>query len=419
MDISIDKRPSKWWAIIIGTGLALLPIHNLWLTQLVTDSSGDTKLFMPSFGYVVLIMGTAIFLINNWERVREVGLGNRRIVGCLLFIVLAIALSGANADGWQDKIAPLGMGLALLAVYLVARILGKEIFLPLAVGAGIASLGVIIHGFMYPGQTTGGFIFGGNYDIVVGYVLLGTALLYHQKQWMLATVALVGLFFTGADEALFACGVLLIVVLIRRDWSKRILVPACALIVTIAVCTPLGITQQLYFPAVQKTAAAKESIEDTPAGHIIDKVMPDIITVPIIKFLTPKAETSSETHSTDEMLDEATGGRWTTYWKLLFIKPLGEGYNLTDFSKHPNVHNVPLVIVQQLGWPGILAGLAWLWISLWCLVKTRWKYAWALILILSVFDHYIWTQLAPYWWVLVGVSSASRLRSDLIFKGIK
>jgi len=98
------------------------------------------------------------------------------------------------------------------------------------------------------------------------------------------------------------------------------------------------------------------------------------------------------------------------------LQPLGDGYMLTEFK--PNtVHNVPLVIVQQLGWPGILAALAWLWVGLWCLIKTRWKYAWITILALSVFDHYIWTQLAPWWWAVVGASAIVKIENDYIFRG--
>ena len=68
-----------------------------------------------------------------------------------------------------------------------------------------------------------------------------------------------------------------------------------------------------------------------------------------------------------------------------------------------------------MGFPGILAAIAWLWVSVWCLVKTRWKYAWLAILSLSVFDHFIWTQLAPVWWMVVGASTASS-EPDLIFR---
>jgi len=102
---------------------------------------------------------------------------------------------------------------------------------------------------------------------------------------------------------------------------------------------------------------------------------------------------------------------------LTNLEPLVAGYNITKFNK-TFVHNVPLIIVQQLGWPGIVAGVAWMWIVIWGIVKTKWKYAWWLMLILSVWDHFTWTQLAPWFWALAGVSSATvgNIRSDLVFR---
>jgi hypothetical protein len=88
------------------------------------------------------------------------------------------------------------------------------------------------------------------------------------------------------------------------------------------------------------------------------------------------------------------------------IKPLGEGLELTHYTR-TTAHHVPLILVQQLGWPGIAAALCWLWVSLYCLVKTRlryMKYVWLAILALSVWDHSVWTQFAPLWWAVVGVS---------------
>jgi hypothetical protein len=99
------------------------------------------------------------------------------------------------------------------------------------------------------------------------------------------------------------------------------------------------------------------------------------------------------------------------------FKPFGDGYMVTEF-KHNTVHNVPLIIIQQLGIPGIIAALAWLWISFYCLFKTKYKYVWIIILALSVFDHYIWTQLTPWWWVAIGITTVNN-GNDLIFKTTK
>ena len=76
------------------------------------------------------------------------------------------------------------------------------------------------------------------------------------------------------------------------------------------------------------------------------------------------------------------------------------------------------VLVELSPLIGIAGALAWLWVTLFCLIKTKWKYAWSGVIILSVFDHFIWTQVAPWWWVLVGVSSVSAIKSDLIFRRV-
>ena len=382
---TLPKKSNRLWSIVIGAGVALSPVHNQYLTQLTTNSKGETLFFLPAFGYLLLIMGAGFFLLNNWHRVQAIGWGDKRVVGCLFFIVLAISASGAAYTGLEARFAPMGMGLALFALYLCGRVLGKDMFLPLAVGAAIASLGVIAHQIVYPGRITGGFVFEDNYDIVVGYVLLGAALWIHKWQWLLAGLALVAILLTGSPEGLFALGVVGVAVLVRRDWGRRLAIVLAPVLVVVVVGLVSGYGQHLYDYA-RKVATGETA---SPYG---DRGTP--VTFNAIEYRL-------------QVIKDA----------MTHIQPLGEGYNLTDFSRSPNVHNVPLVLVQQLGWPGILAGLAWLWVSAWCLVKTKWKYLFILIFALSLFDHFIFTQLNTVWWIAVGVSTApDNIKSDLLFR---
>ena len=329
-------------------------------------------------------MGAGLFLLNNWDRVKDIGWGDRRIVGCLLFIVLAISASGDAYTGLQDRFAPMGMGMALFALYLCGRVLGKDMFLPLAVGAAIASLGVIAHQTIYPGVITGGFVFEENYDIVVGYVLLGAALWIHKWQWILAGLALVAILLTGSPEGIFALGVLGVAIVARRDWGRKLAMVVAPMVVIAVIALSSGHGQTLY----------------NYAGKIIAG-----------EVATPYNNKVSLPISALEYRVEVIRNAMT------HIKPLGEGYNLTDFGRSPNVHNVPLVLVQQLGYPGILAAVAWMFVSVYCLVKTKWKYLFVLIFALSLFDHFIWTQLNSVWWVAVGVATApDNIKSDLLFR---
>ncbi len=391
MSEEVGEKTRKKWALLIGAGLALLPIHNLWLTELLTNTQGETLIFLPVLGYLLLFMGAGLFVLHNWESVKAAGLGEKQVWIPLLVIVATMGLSGIAADGIAAGIAPLGAGLLLFTLYVAARSLGKDIFLPLAVGAVVASAGIIAHQALDPGQVTGGFIFDQNYNIAAGYVLLGAALLYNPWQWAIALMAVLAILLSGAGIGVVAVGAIGLVLLLRRDWSRKLWITAAVVIVVGTVFFASGVGQNVH----RVTAWA----------------------------VTGNPELMPEGRRTDRgTLFER---RWGSIEKAMTdIKPLGEGYILTAFQKVDMVHNVPLVIIQQLGWPGIAAAAGWLWVSLWCLAKKKLKYVWVLILSLSLFDHLVWTQLAPVWWMVVGLSTRNavtedhlRLRySDLLFR---
>lgn len=402
----------KFIAYAIGTGLAIGVIHHPqepWLAYGM----------LAQFGFLISLIMVG-FCLANLPKGEKLSLGNKAVWIPLAIIAVTIVarpiyalITGDSAWGMGAEWAGAAYALYLFAFYLVARRLGTDVLKPFTAGVIIASIGCIAYGLVYQGVKTGGIISPTNYDMAAGFLCFGVLVSSLQSRWWLSAVALVGLFFTGADEALFIVGVLGLVILIRRDLSKKLSLPAVTLAITVVICTPLGITQSLYFPAVEKVAATKEAVEDTRVGHALDKIVPDAITNPISNFLTPKAKATSErTESKGEILDEATNQRWLTYWRIPEIKPLGYGYNI-NFMYRGIPHNVPLIIVHQIG---IIPALAWLWVTGYCFIKTKWKYAWAGVMAMCVFDHYIWTMAAPWWWALVGVSTASNIERDYIFK---
>jgi hypothetical protein len=366
----------KVYAWIIGFGLTLFSVHNKHLT--VTGDTG-TIMFLPWIGFALILMSA--FLLFNKEDFKW-NYGSRLISIPLLIIVACIVISTV-VNPEKAAVASSLFAITLFLVYLLAASLGKDIltaFIPVVI---IQAASCIILGIVNPGIRNGGFItHSGNFDIGSGLLVFGTLAGVFKGQWWLSAIAITGLFFTGAEEGMFSMTILTIALIVRKDWSKKLLLPVGALSLTLIICTPLGITQSLYLPASTKISAAT-SVPITPTQERI------------------------------EVADEALNNRIDGYKMALSnFKWFGHGYNLMNFYREIP-HNVPLIILYQIG---IFGALAWLWVTGYCLFKTKWKYAFIGVLAMSTFDHYLWTQVAPWWWVLTGVAATSKIEGDYIFK---
>lgn len=363
---------SKVWAWLIGVGLILFAIHNP--NQPLLEYA-----FLPVIGLTISLLACLMVITDNRK---NLDFGPKWLWIPLVIIATSIALSGIiNGETVGSKFAPLAFGTYLIGIYLSARILGEDLFAPFAFAVIIEAVSCVVIGIVDPGVRNGGIVSPWNYDMAAGLLVIGVLVSTVRHQWWLSAVALVGLFFTGAEEGWFAVGIITIILLIRKDWNKKLLIPALALAITIAICTPLGITQGIYGLTAHRVDAASSAVS------------------------TP------DTEEREQLLEEATGYRWLTHWRISPIKPFGYGYTITEFYEGIP-HMMPLVITEQVG---PVAMLAWLFILVLCLIKSRWKYAWLGIGALSVFDHYLWTQVAPWFWALAGASTVS-YRNDLIFR---
>lgn len=382
------KQKIRAW--LIGGGIALIPIHNVWLTNLTTLPNGQTWFFLPALGMGVWVIVTLMFLVDNWQTMKDAEWGRWQWTAPLLIIAGAIALSGIGVAGdIAAKLTPFLLSLVLVATYLVSRVVGREILKPLIIGSVVAAVGVILRGLLVPGQLTGGFVFEQNYDVVLGYILLGTALYIGKWRWLSAALAVAAVFFAGSPEGVFVAAVLLVVVLWRRDWSNKVLRVAIPVLLVVVAWFVAGYGQQLYsYMTAQMVGNGVSLIQDP-----------------------------NQINNAAGMT--GFGDRITKLQRAYDnFQPFGIGYTIASFNKD-TVHNVPLIIVQQLGIPGIIAGVAWLWLVVYGITKTKWKYVWVLIPALSVFDHFVWTQLAPWFWVIAGVTSTVVIKDDLVFRNKK
>jgi hypothetical protein len=352
-------------AIGVGLGLALFPIRNPAQPLL-------HYFYLPTVAYCLFGICVFLFAIKS----KKIDFGSKWVYIPLLVILGATVI---RFIFFGDK-----NGLPFIAIafvlYLIGYKVGDRIFRALIPFAIISIVSVIYAGIKY-GDVTGNYILMG-YNLGLGYLTFAAVINQGKWQWLLVVASVIGIYFTGSTEAIFVLGILFVAILVRSDWSKKLWYPLGIVVSLIIIFTITGHTQSLY-------------------NHMLNN----------LNALPTMASNSNS-------LNVALTGRLAAYDRAINSLTLfGHGFeiNRAPADMYSTVHNVPLIIVDQIG---VFAGMAWLIVSVYCLVKTKWKYAWIAVLSMSLFDHFIWTHLAPFWWVLVGVSTSSQIKNDMIFKEV-
>lgn len=374
-------------AYLIGVGLALFPINNLYQPGIErVDGQIHASFFLPVFGLMLVIVAVSQVIKLPLD------MGKKQVYIPLLVIVASM-VGQLIINTARSNVAVALLGVSFFFVYIAGRTLKLDIIKSLLPFIVIGAISVIVYGLRYPGVRTAGWISssnqnGGNYDIATGYLVFGMALitgLRHKYTWAIFALVTIALCFTGADEALVVMFVIGIVMLVRKDYNKKVLiVSGIALLIGLSGMYLLG------------GGAFKGTISKIVYLFHADSEL--VIQGQVSRY--------------DGFIDYVVNNRIDVIIQAMKdIKPLGHGFELTKFT-YWTVHNVPLIIVDQIG---ILAAIAWTWVVVYCLKNTGWKYAWIAIIVLSSYDHYVWDQLSLWWWILVGISTSVPI-NDLIFK---
>ncbi len=350
----------------------------------------------------------------------EITLGPRWVWIPLLVIIASIAASSiaevvSGAVTFTEGLAPIAFAAYMFGIYLVARILKEDLFAPFAVAVVIEAVSIVVDGLMTPGMRNGGIVGPTNYDMASGFLILGVLFSAVKRQWWLLLIALAGLAFAGAEEAMVAGAILGAVWLVRRDFGKKLVFIAGVVVLGAVVMFATGLGGQLYATAQTRVSELVTFVQGGEPDHSLTNPAGDEVTYPR-DFIVLQDGNDWLIHydaEWEETLDNIFWWRYIQYKNAAKdFSWVGNGYMVTEFDLM-TVHNVPGVIVQQVG---PVAGVAWLFLMIACLVKTRWRYAFVAVLALSLFDHFVWTQIASWWWALVGVATVTLDRSDLIFK---
>lgn len=310
-----------------------------------------------------LVLVAAVVIIATRIREHKLTFGSKHVYIPLAVIIASMLVSAGDLG---SKL----LAVSLFASYVAAVNLKGELkILVPAVVAGCVSI-VICN--LLNGARTGGMYSLTNYNLAIGAIVMGTVLIKLKHQWILVTAALAGLLFTGAGEALVVLAILGLTLLVRRDWSRKTLLTVGIVVLAALICVPLGITTQLWFETPVKVEAAMQGDLGTATNYRLDA------------------------------------------WRVAItnIKFLGHGYD-PYHVRYASIHNVPLRILYELGPP---ASAAWCFMIVYLIAKSKRKYIPVSILALSLFDHFLHTQLCVYQFVAIGIASRPNDGGDLIFR---
>jgi len=316
------------------------------------------------FGLILLMIFATLYLKDMDYRAISWG---SKWVTIPMFAMLGVTLIRLAIYHNVNEASAVIFFVIAIILYLISRKMGKGIIKVLLPFAIVEIVCIVIMAIINHGEITSGFI--GQYNRAAGF-LAYIALLYRGKyQWLLVVLSGLAIILTGALEGLIIIAALGIMILIKRDWCKKLWIPLMVLAIILLPLVFNGEIQALYSSGVQHLYLG----DDLP--YVLN-------------------------------------GRAIVYKEALQrLSILGHGYTNNYFDAN-TVHNVPLIVFDQLG---VFAGIAWIVATGYCLIKTKAKYLWGMILVMGLFDHFVWTGLAPLWWLAVGVSTTSQ-ENDNIFK---
>ncbi|MFC2009332.1 hypothetical protein ACFLT3_00195 [Chloroflexota bacterium] len=313
---------------------------------------------------VALIISISLIMLLFAIRNKSINIGKKEIWIPLLVIVASILIAPGQTD---SKI----FGVFIIPIYLAGIQLGDRAFKPMAILTCVGAVSVIVFGFTSDWERLGGIYnshaVSGARNIATGMIIMGIVV---SPQWWVTCIGTAGLAATGAEEALFVGGCLILLGLVTRNW-RRVIPVILVICLGLAIVTPLGITAKIYSKA------------DTRIDAAIDIVTGDI---------------------TEENLNIATHDRYGTIvktFRMYGFRFFGTGYNPYNVSYY-SLHNVPLRVLFEIGF---LAAIAWLWLLGYKILKLKGplRTVWIAVGLMSIFDHFMWTSLGIWYWYLLGV----------------
>jgi hypothetical protein len=337
--------------------------------------------FCPYVGMIISIPVIGYVLYKYKSRIT---FGSKWVVIPLLIILVSIIAS----HNW----IAIFIAFYYFGIYLVARIFGKDMFTPFLWGIGIYAVYLIVCTILFYGVLNPSIV---NYHLGGELLVFGAIVCRVKKQWLLLTVVGIGLFFDASEIAWFAMILVLIVMIVRKDFDKKMFIPiGVTIFVAVIGIFPFNYTKLYYGRALNSVSVA---ITNTEVVSNID--LPPIRGSGFLNIIT-----DDRYYIMQEQIPK--------------FSILGTGYQMypQNYTLNEPIHLVPLIIVQQVGYA---AAIAWLIVTIVVFRKTKYKYAFVAIFGICLFDHSIWTELACWWFMLLGIATLPNQTNDYFNKKLK
>lgn len=340
MNSSVGKRAST-----LTNMKSLLSLSKYWFLALVLILallfSLNDKSWYDSIGLLWVVFALSISLI--WAEFK-IWAGSKWIcypLSLISFIAFLHILTGREGEDW--------IGLFLMPMfygfYLLARYLGEKLSITIA----IASIGISIQAIVIRLNDWNTVHLGVGITHTISFVIL-VGIIVSPAKWKIPVIAvgIPAIILSRSEEGMILLVTLLGIYLWKRYWNHKLLL-----------------------------------------------ILPSLVLVAVI--VVPNLDRF-------ESLDRMTTHRQVAYvdyfqnGNLLY----GEGWNW-DTTKQ-TIHNAPLKLASQYG---LVAGVSWLGIFFWALWRhrrTKYFYAFLLVLGAGMLDHYLWTYMAIWPFIILGLA---------------
>lgn len=358
--------------VFIGLGLLLFPLWGAF-----TGYPSISAIF--AYGFIIVACLYSLLYFRD-----QVKLGTQYLyIPLFVLAFLALLRFAVGQEPITDKVLLASYFIVMIMLYFTAKQKGETLLWFVVPAIILYGLNVIVDGLMHLGVRAHGL--SANCDTIAAMLMFCIFMLRGRWLW-LAPLGFIAILFTGSYWAMsgLVIGGIVYLVMKRKElkWNSRVvkILFVCLLILCISAGLAFG------------TGMGQKLLEFNRLEGLTQNV-----------------------HSASDLLrniDVASYGR-LTFYKYAFVDKfawLGNGLNNVDNTEkvagigHMLIHNVPSMVMFELGVFGLLAWLATIVYGIW--KSKKYRYVLIAVLALSLYggsEFWTWYTFGSYYFLTLGL----------------